>query len=161
MEREPHDVLGVSTSAPWPEVRAAFRTLARRYHPDGTTPDPREMMAVNAAYEALELRRAWPSGGQSAAVPVGPGTGATTRDSMPAGPPVGSLLWRVQAARQDDTPKLDFGQYTGWTIAEVARQDPRYLLWLSRHSSGIRFRRVIEQVLGSSHDIGRRAALIT
>jgi hypothetical protein len=75
--------------------------------------------------------------------------------------PKGSLLARIQAARHADSPMLDFGQYAGWRIAEVAEHDPRYLVWLSRHSSGVRFRRAIEHVLGSSHDLGRPAAVIS
>ena len=75
--------------------------------------------------------------------------------------PTGSLLWRIQAARHGNSPTLDFGEYAGWTIAEVAEHDPRYLAWLSRHSSGIRFRRAIEEALGSSRDLGRRAALLS
>ncbi len=184
MDREPHEILGVPRFAPWPEVRAAFRTLARRYHPDGSAPDSRQMAVVNAAYEALERRRresnggaapgaAWsragsaPGGAPSAAgtspgVPVGPGpTVAAAAPRVPSRPPAGSLLSRVQAARHVETPVIDFGQYAGWRISEIAEQDPRYLVWLSRHSSGIRFRRAIEQVLGSNYDLGRRAAVIT
>lgn len=58
------------------------------------------------------------------------------------------------------TPVIDFGEYAGWQIADVARVDPRYLHWLSRHSSGIRYRAAIADVLGSDKDIGRRAALV-
>ena len=64
------------------------------------------------------------------------------------------------AARNGESPVLDFGQYAGWRIADVAGHDPRYLRWLSRHSSGIRFRRAIELVLGPEADLGRRAAVI-
>lgn len=42
---------------------------------------------------------------------------------------------------------LDFGRYAGWSIADLARQDPDYLQWLSRHSSGIRYRTEIAKVL--------------
>lgn len=42
---------------------------------------------------------------------------------------------------------LDFGRYEGWTIAQLARHDPDYLRWLSRHSSGIRYRRQIDEAL--------------
>ncbi len=42
---------------------------------------------------------------------------------------------------------LDFGRYVGWTVADLARQDPDYLRWLSRHSSGIRYRREIAELL--------------
>ena len=42
---------------------------------------------------------------------------------------------------------LDFGRYEGWRLRELARRDPDYLRWLARHSSGIRYRTAIEQVL--------------
>jgi hypothetical protein len=166
MEREPHDVLGVSRFAPWPEVRAAYRALARRYHADGSAPDPRQMAAVNAAYEALERRRSARDAEPAAAIAVGPGLPGVSRFASahgvaPVRAPAGSLLARIQSARHVDSPVLDFGQYAGWRIAEVAEHDPRYLVWLSRHSSGIRFRRAIELVLGSSRDLGRPAAVIS
>ncbi len=43
--------------------------------------------------------------------------------------------------------RLTFGRYTGWTLRDLARQDPDYLRWLSRHSSGIRYRTEIYQIL--------------
>lgn len=52
---EPHRVLGVAHDADRATVKARFRDLARRYHPDA---DPRpgakaRMQALNAAYRAL------------------------------------------------------------------------------------------------------------
>jgi uncharacterized protein (DUF3820 family) len=43
--------------------------------------------------------------------------------------------------------RLTFGRYAGWTLRDLARQDPDYLRWLSRHSSGIRYRTEIYQIL--------------
>jgi hypothetical protein len=45
------------------------------------------------------------------------------------------------------TTKLDFGRYAGWTLRDIARQEPDYLRWLIRHSSGIRFRNEIRRLL--------------
>ena len=42
---------------------------------------------------------------------------------------------------------LGFGRYSGWSLRDLARQDPDYLLWLSRHSSGIRYRTEIYGIL--------------
>ena len=42
---------------------------------------------------------------------------------------------------------LGFGRYNGWSLADLARRDPEYLLWLSRHSSGIRYRTEIYSIL--------------
>jgi curved DNA-binding protein CbpA len=54
---------------------------------------------------------------------------------------------------------LDFGRYEGWTIVQLAQHDPDYLRWLSRHSSGIRYRRQIEEALrrGSSRNAAGQA----
>jgi hypothetical protein len=50
---------------------------------------------------------------------------------------------------------LAFGRYTGWSLRDLARQDPDYLLWLSRHSSGIRYR---TEIYGILHTMGVSAA---
>lgn len=42
---------------------------------------------------------------------------------------------------------LDFGRYAGRSLAKLAAHDPVYLRWLSRHSSGIRYRREIAELL--------------
>jgi hypothetical protein len=42
---------------------------------------------------------------------------------------------------------LTFGRYLGWSLRDLARRDPEYLLWLSRHSSGIRYRTEIYGIL--------------
>ena len=48
--------------------------------------------------------------------------------------------------------RLDFGRYEGWSPLDLAKQDPAYLRWLARHSSGLRFRREISRVLGEPLD---------
>ena len=183
-DRDPYQVLGIGASAGWALVRAAYRDLARRYHADGSSPNRARMVEINAAYDCLERRQRasrseaqgapvgspgvarWPGAPVGAGVPVGPGVPAGP--GVPVGPgPIpppspagGSLLDRIRANRRLDTPVVDFGQYAGWRIAEIAERDPRYLRWLSRHSSGHRYRAAIEQVLGPDADIGRKAALV-
>jgi len=83
---------------------------------------------------------------------------------MPAGhavaAPSGSLLDRVERARYGATPIIDFGEYAGWRIADVARIDPQYLRWLSRHSAGVRYRSAIAEVLGDDAAVGRRGTIV-
>src|SRR4051812_21028993 len=59
-KRDPHDVLGVETGATPTEIKAAWRKLARRNHPDLIGDDPaasrvatRQMAEINEAYAAL------------------------------------------------------------------------------------------------------------
>lgn len=54
-DRDPYETLGVSRSATDDEIRSAYRTLARTYHPDVCTePDAeKRFAAVQEAYEIL------------------------------------------------------------------------------------------------------------
>jgi plastocyanin len=53
-EPDPHAVLGVPRGASAADVQAAYRRLARRYHPDAPDGgDPARMRTLNAAYAAL------------------------------------------------------------------------------------------------------------
>ncbi|HEU0243639.1 MAG TPA: J domain-containing protein, partial [Candidatus Limnocylindrales bacterium] len=58
--KDPHVVLGIERGASPDEIKAAWRALARRHHPDLTGDDPesarratRRMAEINAAYAAL------------------------------------------------------------------------------------------------------------
>jgi hypothetical protein len=122
------------------------------------------MAAVNKAYEFLERQRRRP-GGPSPLVGVGPGKpgrrdGADASRAITNAPPRGSLLERVEQSRYRETPIIEFGEYAGWRVADVARVDPRYLRWLSRHSAGLRYRAAIAEVLGPDDEVGRRAAIL-
>lgn len=61
--RTPFQVLGVDRSARVEVIHAAYRALAKVYHPDmGSEPDPKEMVRINEAYETLKNdidRRLW------------------------------------------------------------------------------------------------------
>jgi curved DNA-binding protein CbpA len=119
-------------------IHGAYRSLALKYHPDrdGTQYATKRMTDLNQAYALVRdphdrarydaaRRRAEP-----AAVPTG-------HAGAPVPPP------RSMAAGT----RLSFGRYTGWTLRDLARQDPDYLRWLSRHSSGVLYRTEIYQIL--------------
>ena len=56
MARDPYDVLGVSKKASEAEIKKAFRTLAKKYHPDTHSGDAsavKKFQEVNAAYEIV------------------------------------------------------------------------------------------------------------
>jgi len=147
-------VLQVDPSADPIVIQAAYRALARRYHPDGLAPDAARMAELNRAYQALrdpDARRrhdAARSAGRTQPVPIQPGRTARVDPWAP---------------RRDDVAApgvLDFGRYMGWRIVDLVRHDPDYLRWLSRHSSGIRFREAIARVLPHEPDLQRRASSV-
>ena len=143
-ERDVYDVLQVQPTAHQQVIQAAFRVLASMYHPDRdpTGTATRKMAELNSAYAKVktrDLRDAYDRARrarQTVAVSVGT---TTTQDP--------DLAARRTA---QNAGIIDFGRYAGRTISELARHDPDYLRWLSRHSSGIRFRRQIEAVLSGS-----------
>ena len=58
---DPHEVLGVRPTASADEIRAAYRALAKKHHPDVAPPDQRpaaeqRMRRIQQAYDALVKR---------------------------------------------------------------------------------------------------------
>lgn len=60
-ENSPRAVLFVAQNAPWEVVRAAYKALAVKYHPD-TGGSPEAFRRVQEAYEALQKEREERSG---------------------------------------------------------------------------------------------------
>ncbi len=52
-DRDAYDVLHVDPGAEPEAMAAAYRALARRFHPDGTTPSPERMVEINVAYDKI------------------------------------------------------------------------------------------------------------
>lgn len=151
-----YDVLQVSPRAEAEVIRAAYRALARKYHPDHGG-DRLRMVAINDAWDVLgdPVRRAaydssrgpgstspgsasssWSS--RSSESDARPGTASQPAvDPNHAGPPPGNPSGTV----------LDFGRFAGWSLGEIARTDPGYLEWLQRMTFGRRLRVEIEALL--------------
>ena len=121
-------------------IHGAYRALALKYHPDrdATQYASRRMADLNRAYALVrdpgararhdaERRR-------NAGVMAASRSGASPAHVPP--PRSASAGTRVA-----------FGRYAGWTLRDLARQDPDYLRWLARHSSGLRYRTEIYQIL--------------
>jgi hypothetical protein len=48
---------------------------------------------------------------------------------------------------------LDFGRHIGWSIGEIARYDPGYLVWLEERHEG---RRYVEEIDRTLRHVGYR-----
>jgi curved DNA-binding protein CbpA len=145
---DPYQVLQISPSAEPEVLHAAFRALALKYHPDrdASARAARRMIELNQAYamvrdpvtraELDRSRRRSPF--DAAAVP--PTNGRATAAAPGR---------RTNAAADANATRLESGRYAGWTLKDLASHDIDYLKWLSRHSSGLRYRREITQILGA------------
>jgi len=141
--RDAYEVLHVHPRADPLVIKAAYRVLAAMFHPDhDPSPTAAQRMAeLNAAYALVrdpEARRVYDRSRQAPAPPPAP-----IVQPAAATPPPG----RRMAGPTVESPTIDFGRYAGWRLADLARTDPDYLRWLSRHSSGIRYRRQIAELL--------------
>lgn len=139
---DPYRVLQVLPDADQAVVQAAFRALAMRYHPD-RDPSPvaaRRMIELNKAYALVrnaEARAGFDRAQRRASSSFY--ATATSHGENGATPPPRS---------ESVGTRLQMGRYDGWTLRDLARHDPDYLRWLSRHSSGLRYRTEIYQIMG-------------
>ena len=67
--KDPYEVLGVSRTASDSEIKAAYRELVKKYHPDNYVNNPladlasEKMKEINEAYDAITKARAGQSSG--------------------------------------------------------------------------------------------------
>lgn len=153
-------ILQVDREADLEVIQAAHRVLAGRLHPESdlTGVDEIRRAELDRALAILSdpfRRTAYNQQREWEMVAVGPGTATNgalhdhADDELPR-LTHGALTERLQAGQNGANVaniQLDFGRYAGWTLGELARQDPDYLRWLSRHSSGIRYRGGILRLL--------------
>jgi molecular chaperone DnaJ len=140
--RDPYRILQVQPDADPDVIRAAYRVLAHKLHPDGALAPADEATAtrmadLNWAYSVVRdpvKRQLWESDRRRAPPPT---AGEPATHGAPRGP--------LDADGGDQ--RLDFGRYQGWTLGEVVRRDPEYLEWLRRHASGARYRDAIDVLL--------------
>ena len=140
VEGDAYVVLGLSRDADNAAVARAHRRLARRHHPDvAGDAASRRMMRINAAYDAIKTaeRRAAYERDHRESTPHD-GTGGA---GDPPGNPSGSVV--------------PFGRHVGWSLGEIARIDPGYLLWLAERPEGARYR---DEINGLLSRMGMRTA---
>lgn len=167
---DPYAILGVARGSSDATIAAAYRALARRYHPDvageGATA---RMMRINAAFDAIRTsgrRIAFDALDHWHATP-----GRDDRDQRGAFPgevrpasaspgvdPLGGVRDRWTPARdgtggagpppgRPSGSVLGFGRHKDWSIGEIARVDPGYLEWLAERREGLPFLAEIEATL--------------
>ena len=140
---DPYEVLGVARGSTDRAIAAAYRALAREFHPDiaGESATAR-MMRINVAFDAIRSadRRRVLDGGSATPAPKPadpmrrrPANDGTGGAGAPPGRPSGSVL--------------GFGRHLGWSIGEIARVDPGYLVWLSERREGKPYLAEIDAVL--------------
>lgn len=172
---DPYAVLQVARDAEPEVIRAAFRALARKHHPDFGG-DPRRMADLNEAWNVIgnrDRRAAYDAGR------IGAGRSSTGRNgrahtqpaapSRPAGPIAAAAERRTEAlaqthGRDDGAPRdprvgsvLDFGRYAGWSVRALVDHDADYLLWLARTPIGRPMRQEIDDRLAER---GARAGAV-
>ena len=181
IQRDYYKVLQVDAEASPEVITAAYKTLAKRFHPETDLTGVHEIRLAEAtrAYGVLHdpaARQRYDLEREDRLHPVGPGperepvlmpavVAPPQRHTSADGTPDGdAMLARSVASGWTPPPtsaevsmsagdlRLDFGRYAGWSLYDLAKKDPAYLRWLARHSSGLRFRREISRVLGEPLD---------
>ncbi len=174
-------VLGVDPAADDATIAAAYRGLARRYHPDiaGETAT-RRMMRINAAWDRVrdperraeydeELAEVDPvRATASQRRPTAHHAPASEPEPAPAPAPTFHAAsdashtpyqWPAErdgtgaAGRPPGRPLgtvLPFGRHLGWSLGEIARTDPGYLVWLEGRHEGKPYLEEIDSILRRS-----------
>ncbi len=144
---DPYHVLQVIPGADEEVIRAAYRALARKYHPD-TGGSQTQMAVLNAAWETLgdrTERARYDSESKAAAAET---TEAERHPVADPPPPATPSARRPMPSHASGTV-LDFGRYAGYSIGELAAADPDYLRWLARTPIGRRLQSEIDEILAS------------
>jgi curved DNA-binding protein CbpA len=116
-------------------IHRAYRERARRVHPD-IVGDDSAMKRLNAAWEVLRSPARRAAYDRERALAFRDETVAMSMPPAPAGPPPGGGFG----------PILHFGRYIGWSLGEVAQEDPDFLRWLRSVPIGRNYYSAIDAV---------------
>ncbi len=155
---DPYRVLQVDPEAEPEVIRAAYRSLAQKYHPDKTGGQYERMSAINEAWAILRdpARRAEHDRQRAQAAAAASSLTAQYSARETTAPPRQEESSRAQPryARAPTAtrpaaagPVLDFGRYAGWSLRDLAQHDPDYLEWLVRTPIGHRFRADVDALI--------------
>ena len=137
-------ILQVDPIAESDVIRAAYRVLAQRFHPDISGGDA-IMKRLNAAWEVLghpdrraEYDRLRASASQE---------GCDAPDIADAARRKGGRGHPDAAAGRPFGTVLTYGRYVGWSLGQIARVDPAFLEWLRSVPGGRYLREEIDAIL--------------
>jgi curved DNA-binding protein CbpA len=157
-----YKILQVDPEAHPDVIRAAYRVLARAYHPDIQGGSAEMMVALNNAWAVIsdERKRAEYDQGRAAAIVRDAPDDAAPRETVHVGHAPDRPITRRRGAAPAAVRStvLDFGRYQGWPLDEVARQDPDFLEWLSRTPIGRPYRAEIDVLLAASRVVSKPPA---
>jgi hypothetical protein len=138
-----YKILQVDPSAELDVIRAAYRVLAAKHHPD-VGGSAQRMTQLNSAWNVLSDRTKRAAFDRERRVRVsGDRWDAHAAPSRSGERAIGTIL--------------DFGRYAGWSIPELAQTDPEFLEWLGRTPIGRRYRTEIDEVLSATRQPARVA----
>jgi curved DNA-binding protein CbpA len=140
---DPYEVLQVHRRADPDVIHAAYRVLARKYHPDSGG-DVAKMTAITEAWAILgDPARRSAYDAQAARLHTRRAGDRKPAASVPAPAAPGGAA----ATRTGEGTVIDFGRYAGWTIGSLVNHDPEYLEWLARTPIGRRLTVEIREAL--------------
>lgn len=132
-----YEVLQVHPKAEPDVIRAAYRALAHKYHPDNGG-DQTRMAALTATWQVLGDPRRRASYDVTRAVEGPADTGMSPLATARARGSAKHGMTHILGVRPSGSV-LDFGRYEGWSLGELVVHDPEYLEWLERAPIGNRF----------------------
>ena len=138
-----YEVLQVHRRADAEVIRAAYRVLARKHHPDFGG-DQARMVELNEAWRVLG------NSASRAAYDAQPQPSRNRRSTDRPAPIAGyapTVRGTGPSAVRDSGSVIDFGRYAGWSVGRLVDHDPDYLEWLARTPIGRRLSAEIETVL--------------